>query len=208
MFWPPRFRLKHIVNMPCFLACRANRSDPFTLPNLTCLLSDSSHVWEAAAAVPRTSMNAKEHYGSMLLPMAAQTDPDPDCMNWLHAPLSYIREGSKNHCKNQACNICRHLLNSQTFIQISHLLFSAPNLSLFQNLQPSSIFMPWPGRAPWHEMIRKGAAKDSHSLHSLSTLIQAVSSFNHLQVGRVVRGQSSHSTEITVESTAPNWILT
>lgn len=85
MFQPPRFSLvKPILNTPCFSACRTSCSSLLTLPNLSCLLSNAPHVWKAAG--PSTSMRAREHHGSLLLDMAAHTDP----LTWLHAALSYL----------------------------------------------------------------------------------------------------------------------
>lgn len=187
MFWPPHFSwLKHILNTPCFLAHRASCCSPSTLPNLTCLLSDASRAWEAVAAAPSTRVRIRDHYGSFLLHMAAQTDPDTaSCSPLIHQCTARTRSA-------MSTDACSTLWPSYKF----------------QNLQPSSIFMTWARRAQCHETIHKGAVKDRHSLYSPSTLIQALSSFNYLQTGRFVRGQSSHSTEIIVESTASNWILT
>lgn len=92
--------------------------------------------------------------------------------------------------------------------------FSTPNLLLlFEILQPNmsyvllQILEPWAERIPCHEMIHKEAVKEGCSLYAPHTLTEAPSSFNYLHVRRIVRGQSSHSTEITAESTATKWIL-
>lgn len=118
------------------------------------------------------------------------------------------------HFKNQVCDVCRCLINSLVFIWIPHLPFPALNLLLlFQILRPNmsyvllQILEPWAERISCHEMIHKGAVKESCSLYGPSTLTEAPSSFNYLHVCRIVRGHRSHSAEITAESTAAKWIL-
>lgn len=85
-------------------------------------------------------------WGSIRVPCCSTWLPKQiQTLNWLHAALSYIT---------------RHVMSTDA---CSTLHTSWPSYK-FQNLQPSSVFMPWAERAPCHETIHKGAVKDSDNL--------------------------------------------
>lgn len=179
MFWPPHFsQLKNILIMPCVL----EPPGTFTPPNLTCLLSDASHAWEAT---PSTSVRAREHYDSWLLHMAAQTDP----VTYLTSCSPHIHQCTAR-TRPAMCEVaCSTLWPSQKFQKTY-----------------SPVAYSWPEQEGLHAM--KPYTKEQWHLYSSSNLIQALSSFSYLQMGRVVRGQSSWSTEIIIlNSTKLNFNL-
>lgn len=100
----PEAYFKHAMSPGMQFHC----TSPFTLPKLTCLLSDASHTWRAATAAPTTSARPRERYSPLLL-------PPHSCPNRYRCCLMQPSHTSV-HSKNQVCDVYRHFLNSLAFI--------------------------------------------------------------------------------------------
>lgn len=189
MFWPPHFScLRHILNMPCLLACNSIVPAPSH-----CLNSPASYLMlrirgeQQQQHLPPVRGRGSATVPCCSLPIAVQTDTDAaSCSPLIHQ--------------------CTPRTRCVMSTDISSTLWPSYK---FQHLQPSSIFMPWAGRLLFHEVIHRGAAKDRESFHSQSTLIHTHSSYKCLQMDRVVRCQSNCSTQIILEtySTKQNFNL-